>query len=760
MTSQDHPPTYARPTVVTSNLTRRVRLPLPSTDPSHRFDPKEFVDQLVSLHLLDADEAQLFAAEHLGGLHERTERGVGLALIQAGLLTHFQVEHILLGTTYDLVLGNYRKLDKLGSGGMGDVFLAEHRFMKRLVAVKTVPVDENCLPAMLRRFHGEMRALAELHHPNIVTAYDAGELVPPTPDVPGILYLVMEYLAGGDLERLVRHRGPLPVPLACEYVRQAALGLQAAHDVHLIHRDVKPSNMLLAVDGQVKLVDFGLVREFSSRSTDPRALLGTVDYMAPEQSLDASTVGKQADIYGLGASLFWLLTGETPYPRCSTIGAALRQIQKETPRRVRDLQPGVPAALSDLIERMMHRNPAMRPPQPLAVAVALEAFGADRSAVAVDESWIDDSAARPVQRVLIVEDERAIRCLNRRLMESMGCICMEATDAAEAMACAATERLDLVLLDRELPDGDGYDLCRSLREQQGSRNLKIIVVSGSGTQDELAEALRHGADDYVVKPYETRQLLAKVENAFRLTEAQDRSAALAGQLREVNAQLRHSLDARQRDVRDAHRALLFAMARIGEARDGETRGHLQRLREYSLALARAAARLSSCWAAIVDDHFLHHLELCVPLHDIGKIAVSDDVLRKPASLTAAERHVIEQHPVLGDRMLQSLAKEHGTALEFLGTARDIVRCHHERWDGRGYPDGFIGEAIPAAARLTAVADVYDALRRQRPHKPAMSHDQTMAIMMQQSRGQFDPSLLRALALCQGEFNRIFREIGD
>jgi response regulator RpfG family c-di-GMP phosphodiesterase/tRNA A-37 threonylcarbamoyl transferase component Bud32 len=681
-----------------------------------------------------------------------------MALVRAGLLTAFQLENSLAGTTYGLVIGNYRLLAKIGSGGMGDVFLAEHRLMKRRVAVKAMPVDETCGADVRQRFYAEMRALAELQHPNVVTAFDAGQLDPPSPQIPGIIYIVMEYLAGGDLGQRAAQPGSLSVAQACSYIRQAALGLQAAHDIHLVHRDLKPSNILLTLSGQVKLVDFGLVRQFSSQLTDPRVLLGSLDCMAPEQSHDPSAVGKPADLYGLGATLFWLLTGHPPYPPVGSISAALRQLQREPPRRVRDLRPEVPAELDALVERLLERNPALRPPRPIAVARALEPFLDTGPALVSPSAGRAESGA--ARRALIVDDEAGVRALNRHLVETLNCTCAEAADGAEAKAQMEGGRFDLVLLDRDLPDADGYDLCRSLRDRAGDPHVKIVIVSGMGDSDELAEALARGADDYVVKPFQPRQLVAKVQHALRHKDAQDRAATLAAKLHEANAQLQQSLGAREDDVREAHRALLFAMARMGESRDGETPGHLHRLREYTLVLADAASRQSSEWAGLVDDRFRNHLRLCVPLHDIGKIGLPDEVLRKPAALTDEERRVVEQHPLIGDRMLESLAKEHGGSLEFLGAARAIVRSHHERWDGRGYPDGRARCAIPASARLTAVADVYDALRRRRQHKPALAHAEAVAILLHQSDGQFDPSLLRTLETCHGELERIFREIGE
>src|SRR5262249_22685959 len=163
------------------------------------------------------------------------------------------------------------------------------------------------------------------------------------------------------------------------------------------------------------------------------------------------------------------------------------------------------------------------------------------------------------------------------------------------------------------------------------------------------------------------------------------------------------------------------------------------------------------WAGLIDSRFLEHLDRCVPLHDVGKIGLPDEVLLKPASLTPNERKLMETHVVIGDRILEALGREHGGSLEFMGMARAIVRHHHERFDGRGYPDRLSGDAIPGAARLVAVADVYDALRRKRLHKPAMTHADAMHVLLHRSPGQFDPSLIQALAECHEEFSRIYCE---
>jgi response regulator RpfG family c-di-GMP phosphodiesterase/serine/threonine protein kinase len=724
-----------------------------------------FLDDLVSKGLIDPAGRDAFLADRADRLREYAgQEKMGLALVQAGLLTTYQLNRLLAGEGHGLVLGHYRVLDELGKGGMGVVYKAEHNLLKRRVAVKVLPVDEDCPLSVRQRFFSEMRVLAELSHPNVVLALDAGEL-PPRDNASHLMYLVTELVEGGDLEKHVMRRGLCGVTEACDYIRQAAAGLQAAHDRHLVHRDVKPSNLLLTATGQVKLVDFGLARQFSSRLTDPRALLGSVEFMPPEQSHDPSAVGKEADVYGLGATLFWLLTGEGPYPYEEHVGQALRALQQQQPRRLRSLRRDLPEELDELVARMIARNPAARPASPLAVVNALRPFllegqpalfpAEGPASFSVGNS--PDAVLFP--RVLVVEDDPRVRSLHRSVLGRMGCECVEAPSVQAALEEVARGTFDLVLLDLVLPDGDGYEVCRRLRRRGDNPTLKVIVVSGAGDQNSLSDYLPCGADDYVVKPFEPRQLAAKVRRAIELKAAQDRSARLAEQLAGLNAQLERSLEARNADVRQAHNALLFTVARIAESRDGETAGHLRRMQAYTRVLALEAAK-GSPWRGLVDDRFLEQLERCVPLHDIGKIGLPDEILLKPASLSREERATVETHPLIGDQLLEALGKEHGAALDFLGTARVIVRSHHERWDGKGYPDRLVGEATPPAARLVAVADVYDALRRMRLYKPAMSHNNTVRLMVERSAGQFDPTLVQALSRCHAEFDRIYREIEE
>jgi tRNA A-37 threonylcarbamoyl transferase component Bud32 len=246
----------------------------------------------------------------------------------------------------------YRLLEVLGAGGMGTVYKAEHRLMHRLVAIKVVRDTLLDNPAARLRFRRELRTAARLAHQHIVAAHDAEE-------AGSLCFLVMEYVPGESLDRLVSRRGALPVAEACAYVRQAALGLQHVHEHGLVHRDIKPSNLIRAPGGTIKVLDFGLVRftaERAAEQTAPGVVLGTPAYMAPEQARDARSADIRADIYSLGGTLRYLLAG------------------KRTEAAISKLRPDVPAGLARVLRRMLATDPADRYQTPAEVAAALTPF--------------------------------------------------------------------------------------------------------------------------------------------------------------------------------------------------------------------------------------------------------------------------------------------------------------------------------------------------------------------------------------------------
>ena len=578
------------------------------------------LNELLQIRLLDLPSVREFLSTHESRLASlTTPERMGSALAHAGLLTDYQRDRVISGRTFGLVLGSYRVLDRIGGGTVGVVFLGEHVVLRRRVALKVLPVDDTVRLDILERFQAETRVLACLDHPHVVTAYDAGVLFSPGGAEPTLYYLVLELIPGGDLEQYVYAKGPQTVPRTCEWGRQAAAGLQAAHDRHLIHRDLKPSNLLLTTDEQIKIVDFGLARQLTSAMTRPGSLLGSIDFMPPEQSLDASAVSPAADVYSLGATLFWVLTGHLAVERRATPSETVRALATAKPRVATDYRKDVPPELNDLFVRMLARDPASRP-----------------------------------------------------------------------------------------------------------KLIEVIEVLTPLAAEEPADVATRGMGSETIR------------------------------LRETVRQLGGTLRAKDDAVRKAQDAVLFAMAKMAESHDGETEGHLRRMQEYVRLLA-VHLKAHADWGILSDASYLDELIRCVPLHDIGKIAIPDAVLNKPGALEEEEWKLVQSHPVVGAAMLESLAREHGDSLTFLGLARAVVRHHHERWDGEGYPDQLSEKAIPHAARLVALADVYDSLRRDRPHRPGLSHKQATCAMIS-SRGQFDPTVLGAFQAIEREFDEIYATI--
>ncbi len=297
-------------------------------------------------------------------------------LTKAGLLTEWHSEKLLQGRHKGFYLGKYKLLNHIGTGGMGAVYLAEHQVMRHRVAIKLLPHHMAGHSAYLERFHQEARASAQLNHPNMVRAYDV--------DHDGnIHYLVMEYVDGTDLQAVVSRSGPLPYTTAADYIRQAAEGLSYAHHAGLIHRDVKPANLLVDKTGVVKILDMGLAR-FSDESQGSltreydQKMIGTVDYLAPEQAIDSHTVDARADIYSLGCTLYFLLTGDAPFPQ-GTIPQRLLQHQTHEPAPISQVRPDAPPALVGICRKMMAKKAEDRYQSADEVAQALADWLAGRS---------------------------------------------------------------------------------------------------------------------------------------------------------------------------------------------------------------------------------------------------------------------------------------------------------------------------------------------------------------------------------------------
>src|SRR5262245_58774439 len=289
-------------------------------------------------------------------------------MVRDALLTYFQAEQLLQGKYKRFSLGKYKVLERLGAGGMGTVFLCEHKLMRRRVAVKVLPIPKAEDRASLDRFYREALAVAAVDHPNIVRAYDIDQ-------DDNLHFLVMEWVDGTNLQDLVKKFGPLDVVRACHYIYGAAVGLQHAHEIGLVHRDIKPGNILVDRSGVVKILDMGLARllhdpdDNLTRQNDEN-VLGTADYLAPEQALDSHTVDIRADIYSLGTTFYYLLTASPPFPEGS-VAQKLIWHQSRAPRPIKSLRSETPDEIVAVVEKMMAKEPGKRYQTPAEVMTAL-----------------------------------------------------------------------------------------------------------------------------------------------------------------------------------------------------------------------------------------------------------------------------------------------------------------------------------------------------------------------------------------------------
>lgn len=366
--------------------------------------PDELVQLVEKSKLLD--EEKLTQARQAAGKADDA-KALAKALIRKGWLTRWQAGQLLAGRA-TFKLGNYRLIDLLGSGGMGRVFLAEHTTMGRRVALKILPKRLGKDPALLKQFLTEARAIAALDHPNIVHPYSV--------DSEGDrYYLVMEYVEGRDLQRIVEADGPLPFDRAARYIRQAADGLAHAHGRDMIHCDVKPGNLLVGPQDTVKILDMGMARligrgEDSSHEKDDR-LLGTVDYLAPEQAVESPDLDHRADVYSLGCTFYFLLTGRPPFPE-GTLHERILKHQTESPRKIAELRTDAPDRLAEICEKMMAKDPNDRFQSAGDVSEALAKWqleeGPEATAVVLepaDDEKLNEEAEEESEAAEVLDDE-------------------------------------------------------------------------------------------------------------------------------------------------------------------------------------------------------------------------------------------------------------------------------------------------------------------------------------------------------------------
>ncbi len=313
--------------------------------------------------LIDADRVDSVLAELIqAGVNNNDSCALAAAMVDRKILTEWQSEKLLQGRHKGFILGRYRLLSLLGAGEMSAVYLAEHIMMERRCAIKVLPANKVQDTSYLGRFHREARAVAAMNHMNIVRAYDVDKQTESGTD---IHFLVMEYVEGRNVEQVVKDQGPLDYIAAVDTIRQAADGLGHAHHLGMVHRDVKPGNLLIDNTGVVKLLDLGLARFFKSDDEESLTIkhdekvLGTADYLAPEQAVDSHQVDARADIYSLGCTMYFALTGHPPFTD-GTLVQRLLAHQTKTPPSVSYERPDIEPSLLEILDKMMAKKTSDR----------------------------------------------------------------------------------------------------------------------------------------------------------------------------------------------------------------------------------------------------------------------------------------------------------------------------------------------------------------------------------------------------------------
>jgi len=345
-------------------------------------------------------------------------------------------------------------------------------------------------------------------------------------------------------------------------------------------------------------------------------------------------------------------------------------------------------------------------------------------------------------RILIVDDEPRNTKLIEAVLLPLGYAIETAASGEQALAAVAGAKPDLILLDVKMLGMSGFDVAAELKRDPQTRAIPIIMVTALDDRASKLKALHNGAEEFLTKPIDVAELTIRTRNLLRLKQLADRDAEYARML-EIR------VCERSRKLTESYRDTIAALNRAASYRDEETGTHVQRISYFCVELARAIG---------MSSDFCECIFYASPMHDIGKIAIPDRILLKRGKLDAAEWEIMKTHAKLGAKMLE------GVDSPYLRMGRDIAMSHHERWDGSGYPEGLIGEATPLSARLMCIADVYDALRTQRPYKDAFDHRTTMRIITcgdgRTSPKHFDPRVLDAFVGIQSRLEEIYEELAS
>lgn len=358
---------------------------------------------------------------------------------------------------------------------------------------------------------------------------------------------------------------------------------------------------------------------------------------------------------------------------------------------------------------------------------------------------LDDFSAS----IMIVDDTPANLKLLDDLLRSCGYQVSAFPRGKMAYKAALKTPPDLFLLDINMPEISGFELCQSIKNNPDLVDIPVIFLSALNEPLDKVHAFGMGAVDYINKPFQFEEVLARVKTHLKIRHLQV-------ELEKHNHQLEDMVREQVKEIEASQMATIVALAKLAESRDDETGQHLERVQLLSRCLTDRLRQIDGFKNKINDAYSSDIFNAC-SLHDIGKVGIPDHILLKPGRLSSEEFEIMKTHTLIGATNLESVYEKYPNN-KLIGMGIAIARSHHERWDGSGYPDGLVGEAIPLEARIMAVVDVYDALRSERCYKKAIPHKETLEIITNSAGTQFDPNIIEVFATIEAEFEHIFNAL--
>ncbi|MGE5328256.1 MAG: HD domain-containing phosphohydrolase [Deltaproteobacteria bacterium] len=320
-----------------------------------------------------------------------------------------------------------------------------------------------------------------------------------------------------------------------------------------------------------------------------------------------------------------------------------------------------------------------------------------------------------------------------------------------ALEALHDESPDLILMDINMPGMNGYQVCEFIKADDRLKDIPVIFISALSEASDIVKGFCSGGVDYITKPFEIEEIRIRIETHLKLRTLQKQ---LQNNVKDLNEQVQLQL----KEIADAHMAGIFAMAKLAHARDDDTGKHLDRVQEFCEILALGLSEMPE-FKEVINSVYINNIFHASALHDIGKVAIPDNILLKPGELNADEFATMKKHTLIGSKMLEEVRAVYPNN-NFYNEGIAIARSHHEKWDGSGYPDGIAGENIPLSARIMAVADVYDALKSKRCYKPAFEHERCCEILNKGDGTQFDPQIIKIFNKEHERFMEIWSKFQD